>query len=426
MRKFLFTLFKLIIGAAAVANLAALFLFEYDLPVSWKLPAFPFGSFRETEVTVERTTEAEGPQEENEGDQQEPSAGEETAGSSMRIEVPSSPINYNGSGELDLMTGVYVLNADGTAATGVKVTTDISEGTSRREKTITYSAETPDGTELTATRNLYLGSRYTGPSISILKELPYCLEGEAEAYAQKLTEEEFISAENGFNADITDQVTSTLKSYNAGREEATITLAVTNEFKDTFTTDVSISMNAPKVSFVIPVYNTAKYLDKCMQSVLHQTLTDIEIIVVDDGSTDNVSPGMCDEYAKNDSRVMVIHKPNGGLTSSWIEGSKAASADYLCFVDSDDWVDTVIAKELYALTDASFSDSEIISSNYIVEKAGERRKETQSLAPGVYMEKDLAKLADILGHNSINTTKICIISTGCEHLKRMENMRLVV
>ena len=151
-------------------------------------------------------------------------------------------------------------------------------------------------------------------------------------------------------------------------------------------------MNAPKVSFVIPVYNTAKYLDKCMQSVLHQTLTDIEIIIVDDGSTDNVSPGMCDEYAKNDSRVMVIHKPNGGLTSSWIEGSKAASADYLCFVDSDDWVDTVIAKELYALTDASFSDSEIISSNYIVEKAGERRKETQSLAPGVYMEKDLAKL----------------------------------
>lgn len=312
MRKFLFTLFKLIIGAAAVANLAALFLFEYDLPASWKLPAFPFGSFRETEVTVERTTEAEGPQEENEGDQQEPSAGEETAGSSMRIEVPSSPINYNGSGELDLMTGVYVLNADGTAATGVKVTTDISEGTSRREKTITYSAETPDGTELTATRNLYLGSRYTGPSISILKELPYCLEGEAEAYAQKLTEEEFISAENGFNADITDQVTSTLKSYNAGREEATITLAVTNEFKDTFTTDVSISMNATGVILKLTddhvtlnvgdYFSSWNYLKECHDAEGN----DLTERVQRDGEVNTSVPGeyTCEVYCSDENGVM--------------------------------------------------------------------------------------------------------------------------
>lgn len=147
-----------------------------------------------------------------------------------------------------------------------------------------------------------------------------------------------------------------------------------------------------KISFIIPVYNTAKYLDKCIQSVLGQTLSDIDIILVDDGSTDNISPQMCDDYASKDSRVSVIHKENGGLTSAWIAGSKAASSDYLCFVDSDDWVDLDMAKELYALTDASYKDCEIISSNYIVEKAGERRKETQSLAPGVYMGDDLKKL----------------------------------
>lgn len=151
-------------------------------------------------------------------------------------------------------------------------------------------------------------------------------------------------------------------------------------------------MSTPKVSFVIPVYNTAKYLDECMQSVLNQTLHDIEIILVDDGSTDNISPGMCDDYASKDTRVRVIHKKNGGLMSAWTEGAKNASSDYLCFVDSDDWVDIDMAKKLYALTDSSFAGSEIISGNYIVEKAGERRKETQALAPGVYTGKDLEDL----------------------------------
>lgn len=147
-----------------------------------------------------------------------------------------------------------------------------------------------------------------------------------------------------------------------------------------------------KISFIIPVYNTAKYLDQCMQSVLGQTFSDIEVILVDDGSTDNVSPAMCDEYTKKDSRVRVIHKTNGGLMSAWIEGTKAATADYLSYVDSDDWIDLCLAKELMSHTNPSFSDSEIISSNYIVEKAGERRKETQSLAPGEYTGNNLKQL----------------------------------
>ena len=146
-------------------------------------------------------------------------------------------------------------------------------------------------------------------------------------------------------------------------------------------------MNTPKISFIIPVYNTAKYLDECMTSVLNQTFRDIEIILVDDGSTDGISPRMCDEYSAKDERVVVIHKKNGGLTSAWIEGTKRAVSDYVCYLDSDDWVDTDMLESLYKHT--LLPDSEIISSNYIVEKAGERRKETQGLAPGVYTGKEL-------------------------------------
>jgi glycosyltransferase involved in cell wall biosynthesis len=146
-------------------------------------------------------------------------------------------------------------------------------------------------------------------------------------------------------------------------------------------------MNTPKISFIIPVYNTAKYMDECMASVMNQTFKDIEIILVDDGSTDGVSPKMCDDYAAKDERIVVIHKENGGLMSAWIEGTKRAVSDYVCYVDSDDWVDTNMAEELYKHT--LLPESEIISSNYIVEKAGERRKETQGLAPGVYTGKEL-------------------------------------
>ena len=321
MRKFLFTLFKIIIGVAAAANLIALFVFQYDIPVELKLPALPFGHFRETEVTVERTTEAEGPAEgqdadsaDGNGDASQPSSGTpaEEDGPSIRIEVPSSPINYNGSGDLDLMTGVYVLNADGTAATGIDVTTEISEGTSRREKTITYSAKAPGGETITATRNLYLGSRYTGPTINILQALPYCLEGEAEQYAGKLVGDGIVSAENGFNRDITKQVTSKLKSYNAGREEATITLSVVNEFKDTFSTDVSVSMNATGVILKLTedhvtlqvgdYFTSYNYLKECHDA----EGKDLKERVVREGEVDTSTPGeyTCEVYCTDENGTM--------------------------------------------------------------------------------------------------------------------------
>lgn len=93
----------------------------------------------------------------------------------------------------------------------------------------------------------------------------------------------------------------------------------------------------PKVSVIVPVYNTEKYLDECINSILTQTIHDIEVILVDDGSTDT-SPDICDAYAEKDCRVKVIHKPNGRAASARNAGLKIAQGEYIAFVDADDWV----------------------------------------------------------------------------------------
>lgn len=94
--------------------------------------------------------------------------------------------------------------------------------------------------------------------------------------------------------------------------------------------------NDPKVSIVVPIYNVEKYLHKCVDSIIGQTYHNLEIILVDDGSPDNC-PAICDEYQKKDSRVRVIHKPNGGLSDARNAGLDIATGEYVTFIDSDDW-----------------------------------------------------------------------------------------
>ena len=96
--------------------------------------------------------------------------------------------------------------------------------------------------------------------------------------------------------------------------------------------DVNLS-DLPCVSVVIPVYNVEKYLIRCLESVILQTYRNLEIILVDDGSTDN-SGKICDEYAERDSRIKVIHKENGGLSDARNIGIKSASADYIAISTS--------------------------------------------------------------------------------------------
>lgn len=98
------------------------------------------------------------------------------------------------------------------------------------------------------------------------------------------------------------------------------------------------------ISIIVPVYNVEQYLKKCVDSILAQTFTDYELILVDDGSPDR-SGAICDQYAKQDPRVHVIHKPNGGLSDARNAGIDVAQAPYLAFIDSDDY----IAPEMFAM-----------------------------------------------------------------------------
>lgn len=93
-----------------------------------------------------------------------------------------------------------------------------------------------------------------------------------------------------------------------------------------------------KVSVIIPVFNVEKYLSQCIDSVLNQSYSDLEIILVNDGSTDG-SKAICDEYVLRDKRVQVIHQPNAGVSVARNTGINVATGDYITFVDSDDWID---------------------------------------------------------------------------------------
>lgn len=93
-----------------------------------------------------------------------------------------------------------------------------------------------------------------------------------------------------------------------------------------------------KITTIVPVYNSGKYLEKCLMSITSQTFSNIEIILVDDGSSDR-SPIICDEYAQKDNRILVIHKNNEGAGAARNEGIKKASGDYIVFIDSDDTIE---------------------------------------------------------------------------------------
>ena len=101
----------------------------------------------------------------------------------------------------------------------------------------------------------------------------------------------------------------------------------------------------PLISVIIPVYKVEKYLEKCVDSVINQTYDNLEIILVDDGSPDNC-PKMCDEYAKKDKRIKVIHKENGGVGSARNKGIEKSTGEYITFVDSDDWLEKNFIQEM--------------------------------------------------------------------------------
>lgn len=109
--------------------------------------------------------------------------------------------------------------------------------------------------------------------------------------------------------------------------------------------------NETKISIIVPVFNIAPYIAKCIKSLSRQTFQEMEIILVDDGSTDE-SGKICDEFSQKDSRIIVIHKENGGLSSARNAGLSIASGKYIGFVDGDDWVAREMYQELYELAES--------------------------------------------------------------------------
>lgn len=114
-------------------------------------------------------------------------------------------------------------------------------------------------------------------------------------------------------------------------------------------------MSLPLVSVIVPIYGIQAYLPKCIDSLLDQSFSSFELVLVDDGSPDNC-PDICDSYAKRDTRIKVIHKENGGLLSARKAGLENSSGKYIAFVDGDDWVDKFYLDTLYKLAIANNAD----------------------------------------------------------------------
>ena len=124
-----------------------------------------------------------------------------------------------------------------------------------------------------------------------------------------------------------------------------------------------------KISIIVPVYNTAKYLERCVDSIVAQTYTDWELLLIDDGSTDR-SGDICDRYAASDPRIQAFHKPNGGLTSARNHGLERASGEWITHIDSDDWVEPEMLAKM--LAKAEESDADVVICDFFFAHDGSR------------------------------------------------------
>lgn len=142
----------------------------------------------------------------------------------------------------------------------------------------------------------------------------------------------------------------------------------------------------PKISMIVPVYKVEKYLECCVDSIRNQTFQDLEILLVDDGSPDRC-PAMCDELARQDSRIRVIHKENGGVCSARNAGLEAASGEYIAFVDSDDYLDPGMYEKM--LEKAGQNDCDVVMCDCRKEFPDHTELYTHEIREGFYSRKQL-------------------------------------
>lgn len=168
----------------------------------------------------------------------------------------------------------------------------------------------------------------------------------------------------------------------------------------------------PLISIVVAIYNIEDYLPQCIDSVLSQTYSNIELILVDDGSTDK-SPEICDFYSEKDKRVKVIHQKNGGVSSARKAGITSAVGDYVMVVDGDDWIDTktleICVNQLY-----DKPDLDLIMFSYVKELPS-RSLKTDIMDKTAYFEGDQAKEKVYRRLFGLSDEELC-------HPERMENL----
>lgn len=143
-----------------------------------------------------------------------------------------------------------------------------------------------------------------------------------------------------------------------------------------------------KISVIVPVYNKEEYIGQCIDSILGQTYRKLELVLVDDGSTDG-SGEICDAYGEKDERVRVFHQKNGGSTAAALKGMEEAEGEYYTFIDGDDYVSGEMLEKMAA--HLAGRKGEIVCCNYVLEKQKETVPVIQPLKPGVYEGEKLER-----------------------------------
>lgn len=148
------------------------------------------------------------------------------------------------------------------------------------------------------------------------------------------------------------------------------------------------SNKLPLISIIVPVYNVELYLNRCIDSILAQTLQNFELILVNDGSTD-YSPSICDEYSKKDSRIKVIHKKNARVASARNDGIKKAIGKYISLIDSDDWIEPNMLDKMYCK--AKEFDLDFVMCDFTKKGVTEEFTVSQPIEEGYYDKEKIIK-----------------------------------
>ncbi|MDE6475096.1 MAG: glycosyltransferase [Clostridia bacterium] len=176
------------------------------------------------------------------------------------------------------------------------------------------------------------------------------------------------------------------------------------------------------LSVIVPVYNAEKFLIKCVDSILAQTYKNIEVILVDDGSTDG-SLYICKDFAKRDSRIKVLHKTNGGSTSAYLEGLRASKGEFITFVDSDDWIDINMYEKMMSHFNDDinlvFCKHNMVFCNIGNEDEGKIGEIDFGIKEGVFNRENINVFF-------IKPNKKCVSQSRCNKIYRREDLLLIV